>query len=149
MQPASRAARWGPRIVVVLFLAIFLPIGVSLLYTYSPTEYSFLPCIFQQLTGYHCPGCGATRCCHSLLHGDIEQALAWNPLFVVLLPAMLYVAGRTAYQIWTGNRRAGYWFPLWTTHLLMWLMLAYWIARNLPFEPFTYLAPHDVSSSER
>jgi hypothetical protein len=130
--------------VVVLFTAILLPVVVSLLYAYSPTEYSFLPCMFHQLTGLHCPGCGATRCAHSLLHGDLQQAFAWNPLFVIVLPLLLYVVVRTAFQMWTGKPLAGYRFPVWTTFLLFWIMLIYWIARNIPFEPFTWLAPHSL-----
>lgn len=141
----NRSARWGPRVVLVLMLALVGPIAVSLLYTYPPTEYSFLPCLFNRFTGLYCPGCGATRCCHSLLHGDIEQAFAWNPLLVLLLPFLVYATGRGVYRAWTGHRFAGYRFPAWTTYALIWTILVYWVVRNIPVEPFTLLAPHEVT----
>jgi hypothetical protein len=142
--PTYGAARWGPRILVVLTVAVAAPIAISLLYAYPPTEYAFLPCLFNRFTGLHCPGCGSTRCCHSLLHGDLEQALAWNPLFVILLPVLIYATGRGLYRSWTGRRMAGYRFPMWMTHVLMWTIAIYWIVRNIPVAPFTYLAPHEV-----
>src|SRR5580698_10298809 len=89
---APSPRRWGSRIVVVLVAAVGIPLGVTLLYHYTPMgENRFWPgCTFHSLTGLHCPGCGATRCCHALVHGDIEQALAWNPLFVLLLPYIVF-----------------------------------------------------------
>jgi hypothetical protein len=139
-------SRWGYRILIVLSLAVAAPIAASILYNYSPSENTFYPgCFFNQTTGLHCPGCGATRCVHALLHLDIEQALAWNPLFVVLLPFILIGFARSGYQMWTGRRLA----PLasWPgrgTKALLWLFLAYWVARNIPYEPFTWLAPHKL-----
>lgn len=37
-------------------------------------------CGLKQFTGIPCPGCGATRCCRALFHGDLPRALAMNPL---------------------------------------------------------------------
>jgi len=56
---------------------------------HDPYETQILPpCPVLQLTGWQCPGCGGTRAMYSLLHGDVVQAVAMNPL----LPA-LYLAG--------------------------------------------------------
>ena len=129
---------------MVLVAAVLLPVAVSLLYTYAPTEYTFLPCLFYTFTGLHCPGCGATRASHSLLHGEFEQALAWNPLFVILLPAIAYVLFRSAWQMWTGGPMPGYRFPIWVGKILLATVFLYWIVRNIPVYPFTLLAPHSL-----
>src|ERR1043166_3363337 len=85
MEPkaAKKCGRWRSRIVLVFLVAVALPLGATLLYSHSPTEYTFYPrCLLFLLTGLHCPGCGSTRCAAALLHGDIEQAFAYNPLMV-------------------------------------------------------------------
>jgi hypothetical protein len=143
-------SRWGNRILIVLLVAVAAPIAAAVIYSYSPSENTFYPgCFFNQATGLHCPGCGATRCLHALLHLDIEQALAWNPLFVFLLPFLLIGVSRMGYQMWTGRRLAplSLW-PRWGTKAVLTLLLTYWIARNIPYEPFTLLAPHQLERSE-
>lgn len=45
-------------------------------------EYSV--CVFKNLTGYPCPGCGMTRSTISLFKGDFFQSLMWNPLAIVV-----------------------------------------------------------------
>jgi hypothetical protein len=61
--------------------------ALALLYFFSPTQYRFYPpCLFHSLTGLDCPGCGALRATHQLLHGNFKAALVLNPLFVALLP---------------------------------------------------------------
>src|SRR5438309_1565626 len=104
--PAAKLPRsWSTRILVVLGAAVVVPVGASLLYHYPPTEYGFYPrCFFYWATGLHCPGCGMTRCAAALVHGDLEQALAYNPLFVVLLPFLMCGGSRSAYEMWTGAK---------------------------------------------
>lgn len=48
-------------------------------------------CIFKQLTGLPCPGCGSTRAFVHLLHGDIKQAMWYNPLAIILLVVFMAV----------------------------------------------------------
>lgn len=40
-----------------------------------------IPCLFYQMTGKECLGCGMTRAYQSFLYGDIRQALTYHPLF--------------------------------------------------------------------
>ena len=43
-------------------------------------------CPFRAITGYSCPGCGMTRACVHLAHGDLGASLGYHPfgvLFVV------------------------------------------------------------------
>jgi hypothetical protein len=143
--PSKSPRSWGSRILIVLFAATAIPVGATLLYNFSPTEYSFYPrCIFHSVTGLHCPGCGATRCAAALLHGDLEQAFAYNPLFVLMLPFLAYGAVRIAYETWTGKRMRGYRLPGWALKVFVGVLIAYWIARNIDVYPLTMLAPHQL-----
>ncbi|MSQ93138.1 MAG: DUF2752 domain-containing protein [Gemmataceae bacterium] len=139
--PDAPASRWSNRILVVLFAAVVAPVGASVLYAFPPTEYSFLPCWFNLLTGMHCPGCGATRSAHALLHGEWEQAVAWNPLFVLALPLLVYVGFSTTYEMWTG-RRLGPRTPGWAVTFLLIVLVGFWIVRNIDVYPLNQLAPH-------
>ncbi|MDQ0476651.1 DUF2752 domain-containing protein [Chryseobacterium sp. MDT2-18] len=68
-----------------------------LYYFYNPAYYQLFPnCIFKSLTGLSCPGCGAQRATHELLHLNFKNAFAYNPLLVVSLPYAL--AGLLLYQ---------------------------------------------------
>ena len=47
-----------------------------------------LPCLFRAITGYSCPGCGAQRALHALMHGHFLEAIRYNyflPWAVVFL----------------------------------------------------------------
>jgi Protein of unknown function (DUF2752) len=126
--------------------AVVIPTALTLLYFFPPTENSFYPkCILFQYTGKHCPGCGSTRALHSLLHGDLRQALAYNLFIPFLVPFL----GVRALRVWYGamrRRPAPPWrLPTWVTWAFLVCMLTYAVLRNLPFAPFNLLAPHLVA----
>ncbi|MFT3763239.1 MAG: DUF2752 domain-containing protein [Pseudoxanthomonas sp.] len=99
----------------------------------------FPPCPFHELTGFYCVGCGATRMMHALAHGDIAHAFAMNPLAMALL-SILPLLG--AWKLGWQPRAMRPLVDL-LSQPRFWLVLlpAYWIARNLPWFPFTLLAP--------
>jgi hypothetical protein len=48
-------------------------------------------CMWHELTGLPCPGCGGTRCLRHLLSGRLSAAFAMNPLvFLGLASVALY-----------------------------------------------------------
>ena len=50
-----------------------------------------IPCIFHEITGLYCPGCGVTKLTFSLLELDFYQAFRANPLiFILLILAIIY-----------------------------------------------------------
>ncbi|HEY9254807.1 MAG TPA: DUF2752 domain-containing protein [Stenotrophomonas sp.] len=115
--------------------------GAWLLYRFDPNAAGspFLPCLFRALTGFYCPGCGMTRALHALLHLDLGTALRMNPLVV---GGLATVPGLLA---WKAGWRARWFAPVVSvmSRPNFWLVLlpAYWLARNLPWFPFTVLAP--------
>jgi hypothetical protein len=117
-------------------------VGVWLLRNFDPNVAGniFPPCVFHELTGFWCVGCGATRMMHALVHGNIARAFSMNPLaMLILIISPIPIAWKLGWQPKIAQ-------PL--IALLskpqFWLVLlpAYWIARNLPWFPFTLLAPH-------
>ena len=73
--------------VIMAVTAVFV-----LLALVDPMESKWMPrCFFKVVTGYDCPGCGSQRAIHALLHGDVVEALRFNGLLVVALPAILYL----------------------------------------------------------
>lgn len=119
-------------------------VGLSLVYFVEPNERSFLPkCVLHQWTGLHCPGCGSTRAVHSILHGRFVQAFHFNPLLIIgvfLTPFFLWWKVKRPPGKPTINYR-------WT-YVLTGLILAYYVARNVPSPTTSPLAPPRYVSSE-
>lgn len=65
-----------------------------------------VPCLFHEITGLQCPGCGVTRLCISLLRLDISAAWRANPVLLLSLPvfAILFVRFAVRY-VKTGSVR--------------------------------------------
>lgn len=64
-------------------------VGVALLVLLALTDASsglWPRCLFHSLTGLECPGCGAQRAVHALVHGDPALAWSYNPLLFILAP---------------------------------------------------------------
>jgi hypothetical protein len=138
-------SRWRARLIVVLLCAVLIPAGVAVVRLAPPTESTYYPrCLFKWATGLNCPGCGATRCVHALLIGEFAQAFAYNPLFVIGLPFLLIGTILECYGAWTGRSLVRGRLPRWAILLIFWLLIAYWVARNIDLYPFTLLAPHEL-----
>jgi hypothetical protein len=146
LEDSPRApTRWRIRLILVLIAVVVLPAGATLLYHVPPGEGSFYPpCLFHLVTGLHCPGCGGTRCTYALLHGDVPQALAYNPLFVISLPLILFLLAGSVFHAWTGRRWSLPRLRPWAMQAILWAILAYWVLRNIPVFPLTLLAPHQL-----
>jgi hypothetical protein len=128
-------------ILAVGSLAMFAS-GAAFLYVVNPATSRLIPpCPFLAATNCYCPGCGAGRALHSLLRGDLLAALSFNPLLMLSLPLLGYFYLSFLTENLTGRRlpmpyryRAYAW-------LVPAVIVTYWVARNLPWMPFTYLAP--------
>lgn len=99
MSAAAQPLRaWRP--ATVAFVAAGLGavlMGVWLLRTFDPNAVGslFPSCVFHDLTGWFCPGCGITRALHALVHFDFARAVAMNALLVVSLPVLALMAAQS------------------------------------------------------
>lgn len=68
---------------------IIVLIVIFLIYTVLIISFDIgIPCVFYEITGLYCPGCGITRLCLSLFEGDIYQAFRYNPIIFINLPIL-------------------------------------------------------------
>ena len=132
--PLWRAGWWVGGVALAIAAVILLRLNDP-----NAAGSPFAPCIFHTFTSFWCAGCGITRALHALVHGDVMRAFAMNPLAVLLLPCAALA------WAWGGG-----WRPAWAAPIIqalskpmLWVMVipAYWIARNLPWPPFSWLAP--------
>ncbi len=110
--------------------------GVVMLFLINPAQSSFFPpCPFHELTGLDCPGCGSTRGLHALLHGRLLSAMDYNPL---LLPGLVAVTAN-AWHAWSG-RGARIWAFFNHPRIVLSIVCAFWVLRNIPVYPFRLLS---------
>ena len=68
---------------------IIVLIVIFLIYTVLIISFDIgIPCVFYEITGLYCPGCGITRLCLSLFEGDVYQAFRYNPIIFIDLPIL-------------------------------------------------------------
>jgi hypothetical protein len=124
---------------VIFFSSIALcAVGVLIFFLFDPTKVAiFPPCVFHQITGLDCPGCGAQRALHQLLHGNIIAALRLNAMFVLSLPIWALYGPRFFLRAFKGQ-------PTTLNARWMWFYLAAWLVfgflRNLPVPLFAWFA---------
>lgn len=97
--------------------------------------------MWRMATGTACPGCGITRALHHLLHGRIATAFSFNAVGLVVLLATAAVLAR---PLWIALRENRWEFPRFTRRFawsLLGVGLLWALVRNMPWEPFTRLAP--------
>jgi hypothetical protein len=123
-------------------LASVLGIALGLLWWFDPAKSPVPLCSLHALTGLDCPGCGTLRATHELLHGRLLSALRDNALWTLSLPLVLYL-GVSELHAAAGRRP----LPGDVTHKpWFWIGVAimatvFFVLRNLPWEPFTWLTP--------
>lgn len=125
------------------YLLLLAILGVAVLfYVLNPEEHELFPkCMFHSLTGAYCPGCGSQRAIHALVHLNFAGVINYNFLF--LPAALLFVYHYLHPHL---NRILGWKLPnLFYLKYTPWIILAvvvlFWILRNLPWHPFSALAP--------
>ncbi|MFV0420396.1 MAG: DUF2752 domain-containing protein [Dysgonomonas sp.] len=129
---------------ILLILSIIFPVVIVYVYysIYDMMGNNAL-CTFREATGLECPGCGGQRSLHYLLHGNILQALHYNLFFVIALPflAYFYVMAIRVYILNQKECLKSFIFSSWFGFSLLAFLILFFILRNIPFWPFTYLAP--------
>ena len=69
------------KIIIVIIIVVIALISIFV--------HPFIPCLFHEITGLYCPGCGVTRMIISILKLDFYQAFRYNPLLFILFPVFI------------------------------------------------------------
>jgi hypothetical protein len=131
------------RLMWSLVFVVIATAGGLFLVAHPPMETNFYPaCVLHQLTGWHCPGCGGTRCVHALLHLRYGEALRMNAIAALALPVLGFIGVRSWWR-WLLGRPAGAALDVkpWHAWVIVAVLITFGVVRNLPWEPFTWLAP--------
>jgi|ERR1041385_5159313 len=136
----GRAVPSAPQMITIAIGAASTAVLV-ILFLFDPAHHHFYPvCALHNLTGLNCPGCGASRAMHQLLHGNVIAALHLNALVVACLPIGAFHAGRAGLRLLRAKPGRFEIKPVW-----IWIggasVLIFAILRNLPFEIFAWLRP--------
>jgi hypothetical protein len=107
--------------------------ALYLFFIFDPDTHSFFPkCPFLLTTGFECPGCGSQRAIHHLLHLNILGALKQNAFMVMALPYIFmgiyleYLGGKKRHP-----RLEKIFFGRWSAVVVLSVIIAFWIGRNL------------------
>ena len=130
------------QITIITSIALVGVSGVMALFFLAPTKYAFFPkCAFHMATGYSCPGCGSSRALYQLTHGNVLEALRLNPGIMFLLGMGVTDFGRYIRSVKLSEPFHTVFANVRLVIGLVVGMLLYAVARNLPWAPFTDLAP--------
>ena len=118
---------------------------VYLLHLFLKTNFDIaIPCIFHEITGWYCSGCGITRSIESLVTFNLYQAFRYNMLVVVLIPFFLICVINSLYCYVIDRKNTIYSrVPVNLLIVLVVITLIFGILRNI--EPFDFLAPIDIN----
>jgi hypothetical protein len=133
-----RARLFALAVVTTTFAAL---IYLRLFNPATPGTGYYLSCPFHTLTGLNCPGCGTLRGLHQLTHGHLIAALNYNALMVLSLPFVGYTFISYALVAARGRGLPKPFIRPVFIRALFWVVLAFWILRNIPVYPLTLLSP--------
>ncbi len=132
------------RILITAAAAFFAAAALVYLYFTGEGEGAGIPCVFYQVTGFYCSGCGASRALRSVLHLDFYQALRYNAIFTVGLPLLAaYFSALVLSYIHFGKDKISEKIPMRMVWIFIAVALAYGILRNIPI--FSFLAPVNLA----
>ena len=76
--------------ILIIYGVIF---GAGVLYAFLILHTPFrIPCLFREITGLQCPGCGTSRMALALMRFDIPAAFAYNPVAFFSFPAWFLIS---------------------------------------------------------
>jgi hypothetical protein len=99
----------------------------AVLFVFDPAHSSFYPnCIFKRVTGWSCPACGCLRATHQLLHGHLATAFQLNPLYIVMLPLLIWISLDELLGTKTFKKRTAFGW------IIVGSLIVFGVVRNLP-----------------
>lgn len=122
---------WQLRLkMVVMCGTLLLVVGVGYGIFVRETGIA-IPCLFRQVTGFRCPGCGVTHMCVALLQLDFAKAFQCNQALFLLAP----ILGIVFLKYLVDYIRTGAWKLNWIQTYILYVcivvLVIFGIARNV------------------
>ncbi len=116
------------KVLSIAAVVALLGISYALIVGFTPL---YLPCIFNLITGYLCPGCGITRMFMAIFRMDFAAAYGYNAgVFVALMPMAVFLTSWAITYVRSGNAILNKWQKIFAWAMAVYLIL--WaIVRNL------------------
>lgn len=96
-------------------------------------------CPTKLLFGIDCPGCGSLRAIYSLMHGDLGAAIHYNAVGVACMGLLVWAFGAYCVGLWRGRRVRSWQHQRWAAVILLIVVVAWFVIRNIPVYPFDVL----------
>ncbi len=103
----ATATRWLEINIKAVLLAAIPFLLRRINYTVPDDAFSF--CLFKNITGENCCGCGTLRGISALLHLDFMSMIRLNHLNIITIPLLVYVYLK---QVWRLVQLAGFCFTV-------------------------------------
>lgn len=107
--------------VVGIILAAIAIVIAALFALFPEVFASFrFPCMFHEITGLYCPGCGGTRAVKALVERHPFKSFLYNPIVIYGVVMYLWFMGSQLLERLTNGKVKG----LMYRHLYLWIALA-------------------------
>ena len=92
----------------------------------------YIPCMFHEITGYKCPGCGITHLLFDLVNFRFVEAFKDNPLLFIYLPFVIaYYIYMTYLYIYNKKDKIIVKIPNYVWGILIAITIIYGVVRNI------------------
>ena len=102
-----------------------------------------IPCIFHEITGLYCSGCGISRMTKEIFRLNFYQAFRYNPLCFILFPLLLIYLIYSIY-LWITEKEDKIIKKIdpKIIYILLIIVILFGIMRNIPM--FSFLKPTKI-----
>jgi len=78
------------KLILKIILLIYIPI-TTLIITHIGIKNGQTICLFNNILGVNCIGCGITKSIIALINGEFQQSINYNYNVIIILPLLLFI----------------------------------------------------------
>jgi len=114
----------------LFFVCLILTISLVIYYfVYTAYPSLRIKCLFFEITGLKCPGCGVTRLLVNFVWFNFKEGIKYNYFVGFTMPFFLFLLGYCSWA-YIYNRKYSKWFNVLLSIYIV-LLLVFFIVRNI------------------